>query len=116
MWFGLEAEEYDRSYGDRVLLKRIMSYFSKYKRQMIIVIFLLTSASMFRALIPVLTSFAINNIGSSQNAFFLILIVLFTFPSAFLFSQAEQTQEILEKNHAGVVHLQVLGDDKEIIT
>jgi tetratricopeptide (TPR) repeat protein len=46
----------------------------------------------------------------------IILLVLFTFPSAFLFSQAEQTQEILEKNQTGVVHLTVLGDDKEIIS
>ncbi len=46
----------------------------------------------------------------------IILLVIFTFPSAFLFSQAEQTQEILEKNQTGVVHLTVLGDDKEIIS
>ena len=45
----------------------------------------------------------------------IILLVLFTFPSAFLFSQAEQTQEILEKNQTGVVHLTVLGDEKETV-
>lgn len=46
----------------------------------------------------------------------IILLVLFTFPSAFLFSQAEQTQEILEKNQTGVIYLSALGDDKEIIS
>jgi tetratricopeptide (TPR) repeat protein len=46
----------------------------------------------------------------------IILLVIFIFPAAFLFSQAEQTQEILEKNQAGVVYLTVLGDDKEIIS
>jgi len=45
----------------------------------------------------------------------IILLVLFTFPSAFLFSQAEQAQEILEKNQAGVVYLTVLGDEKETV-
>ncbi len=45
----------------------------------------------------------------------IILLVLFTFPSAFLFSQAEQTQEILEKIKTGVIYLSVLGDDKEIV-
>ncbi|MHA2035161.1 MAG: ABC transporter ATP-binding protein [Promethearchaeota archaeon] len=80
MWFGLEAEEYDRKYGDTVLFKRIVNYFSKYKRPMIIVIFFLTISSAFRALIPVLTSIALNNINpSNPNIFFLILIVLFIF-------------------------------------
>lgn len=46
----------------------------------------------------------------------IILLILFTFPSAFLFSQAEQTQEILEKNQTGVIYLSALGDDKEIIS
>ena len=45
-----------------------------------------------------------------------ILLVLFTFPSAFLFSQAEQTQEILEKNQTGIIYISVIGDDKEIIS
>jgi ABC-type multidrug transport system fused ATPase/permease subunit len=47
---------------------------------MIIVIFFLTISSAFRALIPVLTSIALNNINpSNPNIFFLILIVLFIF-------------------------------------
>ena len=79
MWFGLEAEEYDRSYKDRVLLKRIVQYFGNYKRQMIIVIFFLTIASLSRALIPVLTSIAINNMGSNQSVFYIILIIIFIF-------------------------------------
>ncbi len=45
-----------------------------------------------------------------------ILLVLFTFPSAFLFSQAEQPQKILETIQTGVVYLSALGDDKEIIS
>ncbi len=79
MWFGLEAEEYDRDYGDLVLLKRIVSYFGKYKRPMIIVIIFLTISSTFRALIPVLTTIAINNIGNTQGIFFIFLIILFIF-------------------------------------
>ncbi|MBY8985818.1 MAG: ABC transporter ATP-binding protein [Candidatus Lokiarchaeota archaeon] len=80
MWFGLEAEEYDRKYGDTVLFKRIAKYFGKYKRPMIIVIFFLTISSAFRALIPVLTSIALNNIDpNNPNIIFLILIVLFIF-------------------------------------
>jgi tetratricopeptide (TPR) repeat protein len=45
----------------------------------------------------------------------LILFVLIFFPSFFLFSQTEQTQEILEKNQASVVYLTALADKKETI-
>jgi tetratricopeptide (TPR) repeat protein len=45
----------------------------------------------------------------------LILFVLIFFPSFFLFSQAEQTQQILEKNQEGVVYLKAIGDKKETI-
>ncbi len=79
MWFGLEAEEYDRDYGDIVLLKRIVSYFGNYKRPMIIVIFFMTISSVFRASIPVLTTIAINNIGNNSSVFFIILIILLIF-------------------------------------
>ncbi len=80
MWFGLEAEDYDKKISDRVLLKRIIGYFGKYKRPMTIVIFFLTISSAFRALIPVLTSIALNNIDpTNPNIFFLILIILFIF-------------------------------------
>jgi tetratricopeptide (TPR) repeat protein len=45
----------------------------------------------------------------------LILFILIFFPSALIFSQTEQTQEILEKNQRGVVYLTVLGDEKETV-
>ena len=45
----------------------------------------------------------------------IILLTLIFFPSALIFSQTEQAQEILEKNQAGVVYLTVLGDEKETI-
>jgi len=80
MWFGLEAEDYDKKISDKVLLKRIIGYFGKYKRPMTIVIFFLTISSAFRALIPVLTSIALNNIDpTNPNVFLLILIILFIF-------------------------------------
>lgn len=45
----------------------------------------------------------------------IILFTLIFFPSALIFSQTEQAQEILEKNQAGVVYLTVLGDEKETV-
>lgn len=45
----------------------------------------------------------------------LILFILIFFPSALIFSQTEQAQEILKKNQTGVVYLTVLGDEKETV-
>ncbi len=45
----------------------------------------------------------------------IILFTLIFFPSALIFPQTEQAQEILEINQAGVVYLTVLGDEKETV-
>ncbi len=45
-----------------------------------------------------------------------IIFILFFFPSALLFSQTGQSQEILEKNQTGVISLTALGDDKKVIS
>ncbi len=72
----LEAEEYDREISDRVLLKRILSYFRPYKRSMTIVIFFITIASITSAFVPVLTSVIINNLETNRNIFYIILIII----------------------------------------
>ncbi|MHA2283353.1 MAG: ABC transporter ATP-binding protein [Promethearchaeota archaeon] len=79
MWFGLDAEDYDKKISDKVLLKRIVKYFGNYKRPMIIVISFMTVSSIFRALVPVLTTVAINNLGNNSSAFFIFLIILLIF-------------------------------------
>jgi tetratricopeptide (TPR) repeat protein len=45
-----------------------------------------------------------------------IIFILFFFTPAFLFSQTEKSQEMLEKNQAGVISLTALGDDKKVIS
>jgi tetratricopeptide (TPR) repeat protein len=45
-----------------------------------------------------------------------IIFILFFFPSALLFSQAEKSQEILEKNQTGVIALKAIGDEKKVIS
>ncbi|MFX1344832.1 MAG: ABC transporter ATP-binding protein [Promethearchaeota archaeon] len=79
MWYGLESEEYDRIYKDRVLLKRILQYFSPYKRPMIFVVILLTIASLFAALIPILTTEVLTNIETNRNGVYIILVLTLTF-------------------------------------
>ncbi len=79
MYVGLEAEEYDREFRDKVLLKRIFHYFSPYKRSMAIVILFLTISTLTYAFVPILVSIAINSLETNRNIsylFFLLTIIL----------------------------------------
>jgi len=75
MYVGLEAEEYDREFRDKVLLKRIFHYFSPYKRSMAIVILFLTISSLSYSFIPILVSTAINNLETYRNIYYLFFLV-----------------------------------------
>ncbi|MFX1494050.1 MAG: ABC transporter ATP-binding protein [Promethearchaeota archaeon] len=72
----LEAEEYDREFSDKVLLRRILSYFSPYKRSMAIVIFFITISSLSSAFVPVLISVVINNLETNRNLLYLLFVVI----------------------------------------
>ncbi len=79
MWVGLEAEEYDRKYQDKVLLKRIVSYFSPYKRAMIVVIFFLTISSLTTALQPIFISLIISNLETTPDLIYVLFLILIIF-------------------------------------
>ncbi len=74
--WALEAEEYDREFSDRFLLKRILSYFHPYKRSMSIVIFFISVASITSAFVPVLTSIIINNLETNRNIFSIFAVII----------------------------------------
>jgi ATP-binding cassette, subfamily B, bacterial len=59
---GLEAEEYDRNYSDRVLLWRILGYFRSEWRAMLLVAGAITLASVAETVLPVLISQGINGL------------------------------------------------------
>jgi len=75
MYVGLEAEEYDRVYKDKALLKRIFHYFGPYKRSIVIVTLFLTISSLTYAFVPVLVSIAINNLETTRNISYLFLLL-----------------------------------------
>ena len=81
MYVGLEAEEYDRTYKDRALLRRILTYFSPYKRYMLIVFIFLTISSITTSFVPFITSAAINSIEVSTDITYLVflIVLIFTF-------------------------------------
>ncbi len=57
---GLETEDYDRQYGDRELLDRIIDYFRPYKWQMLLVAVMITLNSAATIAGPILISKAID--------------------------------------------------------
>ncbi|MFX1498519.1 MAG: ABC transporter ATP-binding protein [Promethearchaeota archaeon] len=75
MWVGLEAEEYDREFRDRTLLKRIFKYFTPYKKYMFIVIMLLILSSLSNSFVPLITSIAINILGADPKLTSFILLI-----------------------------------------
>nr|MDO8111443.1 ABC transporter ATP-binding protein [Candidatus Sigynarchaeota archaeon] len=79
MWIGLDAEEYDRQYKDRVLFKRIIDYLKPYKSRVFLVILLLTLTSAFNGLTPLFTSMIINAAAGTVDIGNVILLVSVTF-------------------------------------
>jgi ABC-type multidrug transport system fused ATPase/permease subunit len=83
-YVGLEAEEYDRKYSDRKLLKRVSKYFAPYKRSLVIVVIFLTLYSLSDSFVPILTRQAINNIETNLSLTYLIFVLSLIFIMNFL--------------------------------
>ena len=79
LFFGLDAEEYDRTYKDRTLLRRIFSYFAPYKRYILIVVIFLTISSLTTSFVPLITSIAINNLNAADGIVYLIFLIALIF-------------------------------------
>jgi len=73
---GLDTEAYDRSYSDRELLSRIVSYFRPYARQMILVALTLTLNSAAGTSGPILISKAIDMVAESPSVEVMLLLAL----------------------------------------
>ena len=73
---GLDTEDYDREYGDRVLLSRIIGYFRPYTRQMILVAIMITLNSLAGTASPILIS-ATLDIVEENNSTQVILLLTF---------------------------------------
>src|SRR5262245_58435416 len=65
---GLEAEDYDRNYGDRVLVRRILGYFQPHTRTMATVAGMVVLASLVEAIIPVAVSRGIDLLAGQPVA------------------------------------------------
>ncbi|MEU3166134.1 ABC transporter ATP-binding protein [Streptosporangium sp. NPDC006930] len=65
---GLDAEDYDRTYSDRELLRRILSYFRPKLGSMILVAVMIVLFSLSQAAIPLLVSWGVDGIEGGTIA------------------------------------------------
>jgi ABC-type multidrug transport system fused ATPase/permease subunit len=65
---GLEAESYDRSYSDRVLVRRIGEYFRPHTRTMALVAGMVVLAALTETVIPFLISRGIDALAGNPSA------------------------------------------------
>ncbi|MBL8163983.1 MAG: ABC transporter ATP-binding protein [Anaerolineae bacterium] len=73
---GLDAEAYDRSYGDRVLVKRIVSYFRPEVRRMLTVAGAILLSSLTSTLLPIYISNSLDQLGGGLTGQALITITV----------------------------------------
>ena len=76
MFGGLNAEAYDRSYSDRVLIARIWRYFSAFRQRMIALAFVTIAMAGFGALTPILVSNGVQSLVQARSDLYLVGLVL----------------------------------------
>lgn len=66
---GLDAESYDRTYDDRQLVRRILTYFRPQARGMLTVALLVVLTSVLEAMLPILGSYGIDRLDVPDPSF-----------------------------------------------
>jgi ABC-type multidrug transport system fused ATPase/permease subunit len=90
---GLEAEEYDRNYSDRELVRRIGSYFRRRLRAICLVAGTIVFASLMQAALPVLVSRGLDRVSagsSSRTLWTLVGAILLSGVAAWAFNYVRQ--------------------------
>jgi len=73
---GIGAEEYDRTYSDRELVRRIFSYFRTEGRRMLIVSAAVAASSVFGAAFPAVMSRAIDQVADTATSMNVIAVIV----------------------------------------
>lgn len=76
---GLDAESYDREYGDRYLVRRIVNYFRPHVRSMVIVAVAIVLTSLVDTSLPILISLGIDQLQQDRATNLLPYAILITF-------------------------------------
>jgi ABC-type multidrug transport system fused ATPase/permease subunit len=64
---GLDAEAYDRSYGDRALIRRILSYFRPHLPRMLVVSSMVVATSVAATVVPLAISRAVDELSGRPD-------------------------------------------------
>lgn len=64
---GLEADRYDRTYGDRYLLRRILGYFHPHRRTIALVSIVIVLNAAMRTALPVLIAAGIDSLAEGET-------------------------------------------------
>ncbi len=64
---GLDADRYDRTYGDRYLLRSILGYFRPYRRTMLLVALVIVLAALMRTVLQVLLARGIDALAEGET-------------------------------------------------
>ncbi len=92
---GLDAEEYDRSYADRALLRRIFTYFRPFARLMGFVGLMICLNALMDAVLPLLTARGVDTLHQNfrlEEALLLTGAVLLASVLAWVFNYFRQRQ------------------------
>lgn len=73
---GLDADAYDREYGDRALLRRIITYFRPQARPMFLVAAAIFVGSLTDTAVPILISRGIDVVVTNPATQFMVLLVI----------------------------------------
>ncbi|MFW5748545.1 MAG: ABC transporter ATP-binding protein [Chloroflexota bacterium] len=72
---GLEQDNYDRQYGDRYLLKRIVQYFGQYRGKLVLIGVGFLGASLFSALPPILIANGVDLLTAEDTGDLLMILI-----------------------------------------
>jgi len=84
LFSGLDGDKFDRQYGDTVLFRRIVRYFSRYRWQGLVVILTFTVMAILLAMRPVVIAMAVGELESEGGDQVLQLLLGALFVSAFI--------------------------------
>lgn len=72
---GLDAEQYDRTYGDRELVRRVVAYFRPQRALMALVAFAITSQALMQAAMPVVISAGLDRLVTGRTTALVVALV-----------------------------------------
>lgn len=76
---GLDTEGYDRQYTDRQLVSRMVEYFSHYRRELLMVVFLIIVIAVAGAASPVVVSRGVDALSQQLTGRIIFILVLIVF-------------------------------------